>query len=81
MEEAAKQPVPDGRFVKVQCATRACPGLSSGRGVGRLHALYRGRAFAVGMAIHNETLANQHVPQAREKFDLLLRHGRRDAAV
>jgi hypothetical protein len=23
-------------------------------------------AFAVGMAIHNEVLANQHVPQARE---------------
>ena len=23
-------------------------------------------AFAVGMAIHNEALANQHVPQARE---------------
>jgi hypothetical protein len=41
MEEAAGYPVPDGKYAKVACATRACPGLSSSRGVVGLSDPYR----------------------------------------
>jgi hypothetical protein len=42
------------------------PDYRVGRSVVRLLLFIGARAFAVGMAIPNEALANQHVPQTRE---------------
>jgi hypothetical protein len=41
MEEAAKHPVLDGKFVKVACVHKSVPGLSSSRRVVRLSAIYQ----------------------------------------
>jgi hypothetical protein len=59
MEEAAKHPVPDGKFVRVACVPKSVPPdyrvVAACRAIGSLSVL---AGFAVGVAIHNETLAN-----------------------
>jgi hypothetical protein len=67
MEEAAHNPVPDGKFVKVACVHKSVhPNYRVVAACGGLLSFVGASAFALGMAIHNEWLANQHVPEARK---------------
>ena len=63
LEEAAKHPVPAGKFVRVAASTKAC---SDYRVVaawfGFLTFIGTG-AFVLGMAIHNEAIARQQPPR------------------
>ena len=63
MEEAAKHPVPAGKFVRVAASTKACSDY-------RVVAAWSGfltfigtGAFVLGMAIHNEAIAQQQPPR------------------
>ena len=63
MEEAAKHPLPVGKFVKVGCVHKSVPRY-------RVVAAWSGSllfigagAFALGMAIHDEAIAQQHAPR------------------
>jgi hypothetical protein len=79
MEEAAKHPVPAGKFVRSRACTRACPELSSNRGVGRLYAPYRCERLCARhcVAQRGARQATRTAPRA----DLLLRNGRRVSGV
>ena len=62
LEEAAKHPVPAGKFVRVAASTKACSDY-------RVVAAWSGfltfigtGAFVLGMAIHNEAIAQQQPP-------------------
>jgi hypothetical protein len=64
MEEAAKHPVPAGKFVRVAASAKACSDY-------RVVAAWSGfltfigtGAFVLGMAIHNEAIAQQQPPRS-----------------
>jgi hypothetical protein len=62
-EEAAKHPVPDGKYVKVQCVHKSVPRITelSPRGPASCSSSVQAPLF--GMAIHNESFAQQRPPR------------------